>query len=152
MSHNGWQYLELDPALKERVRPVLARLIEMGALKIWLFGSQALGWKPGSDVDLLVVGPPDLRVNLGAKRRPIGWRGKFDVLVNIEGEDEFSEPWRRADNPMAPKKRGSFKAWRWRETATGTSYMRSNSLRPNAPPDFPQPAILLYDRTDRSFE
>jgi hypothetical protein len=147
MSHDSWQHLGLDPALKERVRLVLARLIEMGAVKVWLFGSQALGWKPDSDVDLLAVGPPGLRENLGAKRRPKGWRGKFDVLVNVEGEDEFSEPWRRANNPAAPRKSGSFKGWQWNETATGASYMPSNSHRYNAPPDFRQAAILLYDRT-----
>jgi hypothetical protein len=140
---------ELDSKLAERLWPVLSRLAVAGAHQIWLIGSQVLGYKPDSDVDLLVIGPPRLREALAAKRRPNGWRGNFDILVNVVGERTFEEPWTRSDGRRR-RKSGDLDRWKWRQISpTSADYLAAISVGETADPTWGKhPAILVFSKCD----
>ncbi len=140
---------ELDPQLAERLWPVLSRLAVAGAHQIWLIGSQVFGYKPSSDVDLLVIGPARLRVALTAKRRPNGWRGNFDILVNVVGERTFEVPWARSDGGRR-RKSGDLDRWKWRQISpTSAEYLAAPSVgETDAPTLGKHPAILVFSKDD----
>ncbi len=140
----SWYNDKLDGDLLSRIRPTLESLERLGAEEVWLFGSQALGPKQDRDVDFLVIGPAGLREQLAAAPRP--WP-RIDVFVNVRGENDFSEPWKREDEPEKPIKRGDFKSFCWSQVAaTEASYLGALKSGPHDPPDYPQPAILLFSR------
>lgn len=139
-----WHNDKLDRSLLARIGPALEALKRLGAEEVWLLGSQALGPNEDRDVDLLVIGPAGLRERLAEAPRP---RPEIDVLVNVRGENDFSEPWEREDEPGKVIKRGDFTSWCWyRKCATEAEYLGAKSLGPRDPPDYPQPAILLFTR------
>ena len=139
-----WHSDKLDSSLLIRIGLVLETLERLGADEVWLFGSQALGPKQDRDVDLLVIGPAGLREQLATTPRP--WR-RIEIFVNVRGENDFSEPWEREDEPGKAIKSGDFKSWRWlQKSATEAEYLGAKSIGPHDPPDYPQPAILLFRR------
>lgn len=140
---------ELDSQLAERLWPVLSRLAAAGAHQIWLIGSQVFGYKPDSDVDLLVIGSAWLREALTAKRRPNGWRGNFDILVNVIGERTFEEPWSRSDGGRR-RKSGDLDRWKWRQISpTSAEYLAAPSVgETDAPTLGKHPAILVFSKDD----
>jgi len=140
---------ELDPQLAERLWHVLSRLAVAGAHQIWLIGSQVSGYKPNSDVDLLVIGPARLREALAAKRRPNGWRRNFDILVNVAGERTFEEPWPRSDGGRR-RKSGDLDRWKWRQLSpTSAEYLAAPSVgETDAPTIGMHPAILVFSEDD----
>ncbi len=143
-----WVNPKLDPQLAERLWPVLSRLAVAGALQIWLIGSQVAGYKPDSDVDLLVIGPARLREALAAKRRPNGWRGNFDILVNVVGERTFEEPWPRSDRGRR-RKSGDLDRWKWRQISPiSAEYLAAPSVGKTAPTFGKHPAILVFSKDD----
>ncbi len=138
---------KLDPQLVEHLWPVLSRLAAAGAHQIWMIGSQVFGYKPGSDVDLLVIGSAGLRETLAAKRRPNGWRGNFDILINVVGEPTFEEPWPRSDGRRR-RKSGDLDRWKWRQISPTTAeYLAAPSVGETVAPTVGKhPAILVFSK------
>lgn len=121
----------------EGLEDVTKRLANLGAVEVWLFGSHANGRAtPESDVDLLVVGPKSL---LEALRGQKPWG--YDIFVNINGEDDFCSPWRKAS--------GSYTEWNWHRTSKDEATymaMKVNKWRTDFSSGFPARARLLFAR------
>lgn len=121
------------------LQDISKRLSNIGAVEVWLFGSQANGQAtPASDIDLLVVGPKSLLEELRTQE-PWG----YDIFVNIIGDDNFRSPWREAS--------GSYKGWSWRRISKDeASYvaMKPNRWRPDFSSGISAKAKLIFTRHD----